>query len=488
MRILLTSLALLSLCAAFPGIAAGQAVPPPPPSPVPAPSPSFSALLDQLDTEIAGILADGKHSNDESRRMISLAAQIHRELARANFEMIRSTLSELVETIPTPQGRQIVTQLQQALPGAIAAAQDAVAAQVAALRDKAARLCMESKNESDFDPLFNEIDALRIGGANQIDEREQEKLEAARQFLGQWQKYVAQDSAGYDAAALNTLRTISENPTAFPLAPLSYINAQIDRLAQSDPSARIEKILSAVKTLDDLPAGIAALKSLSLHGPEASAANMIITELAGLDSGAAALKSGDYAAALSAIATPPVPQESAGFQREDSRPSFPAVVMDSQVFTGLPAATYFSLRRQLLNALVPAYLGLAESSQPNPGEDPSQYLLRLAGAAAGRGDFGQVSQILGTYKVCAFNNSAPPWVDAAIAASSAYYQGQKLEQAGSFAAALSAYERVLEQEPSQYSPVAQATARITALRKDHPAEINKANPPPPTIPASPLGG
>jgi hypothetical protein len=132
------------------------------------------------------------------------------------------------------------------------------------------------------------------------------------------------------------------------------------------------------------------------------------------------------------------------------------------------------LRQQLLTAILPAYLALPENPPPKPGEDPSRYLLRLAQEAAARADYGQVSQILSAYKVCAFNGGAPSWLDAGIAACSDYFKGQELEQGGSFAAAVVAYHRVLERAPGCFNPTAEAVARLAALRKDHPADFDRA--------------
>jgi len=464
MKPILTYLALLSICAGLPGIALCQTSAPPAASAYPVANVSFKDLLDQLDTEIASELT-GKSSGGDGRRIITLAAQIQRDFSRGNYEGLRSTLGDLLDSMLTPQGKQIVIQLQQALPGAIEAGKDA------ALRDKAASVCMTSKKESDFDSLFNQIDAMQMGLATQLDAREQEKLGAAREFLVQWQKYVAQDAAGYNEAALATLRAIRENPTSFPLVPLSNIDARIDQLAQFGPSARIEKILGGVKTLDDLPGAITALRAIPISNSQNSTLPWILDELTRMESGAAALKAGDYAAALAAVTVPLFPVEDYSFK---GRPSLSTLMMDSSGIAGMTPEVFFSLRKQLVAALLPAYLALPENPQPKAGEDPSLFLLRLAQEAAARGDYGEVPQILGAYKLCAFDGNPPSWVDAGIAACAAYFQGQKLEQAGSFAAAVAAYHRVLLQLPGNFSPVSQAAARILALSKDHPADFIKA--------------
>jgi hypothetical protein len=107
-----------------------------------------------------------------------------------------------------------------------------------------------------------------------------------------------------------------------------------------------------------------------------------------------------------------------------------------------------------------------------------------------RADYGEVSQILSAYRLCVFDGFAPPWLDAGIAGGTAYFQGQKLEQANSFAAAIAAYNRVLAQAPSRFNPAAQAVARIAALHKDHPADFDKAanSLSQPAPPATPGGG
>jgi hypothetical protein len=484
MRTNQTYLALFALCAALPGIAVCQLPQPVAANANPAQADvSFKDSLDQLDSEIAAELA-GKPSGGDNRRIITLAAQIQRDFARGNYEGIRGSLADLLDAVPAPQGKQIVIQLQQALPGAIAAGRDAVAAQVAALRDRAATLCMTSRRESDFDTLLNEIDALQMGLATQLDAREQEKLGAAREFLVQWQKYVAQDAASYHVAALATLRAIRDSPSSFPLVPLSSVDSQIDQLARFETSARIEKILGGVKTLDDLPGAITALRAIPVSDSQNSTLPSTLDELTRMESGAAALKAGDYAAALAAVTVPPFPADE---YIKEGRQMFST--LDSGSFGGVGSEVFFSLRTQLLAALLPVYLALPENPRPKAGEGPSQFLLRLAGDAAARGDYGEVPQILSAYKLCAFDGNPPAWVDSGIAACAAYFQGQKLEQAGSFSAAIGAYHRVLQQLPGNFSPASQASARILALSKEHPADFIKAtsallNP----APSPPVGG
>jgi len=498
MRIPFTCLALLSLSA---GIVIGQ---------TPATSTAdatttqtgvtFKALLEQLDTEIAGDFG-GKLSNDPNgRRVIVLATQFQSGIARGQYENSRNMLAELLDAMPTPQGKQIVIQLQQALPEEVKASKDALAAQVAALRDKAASICLAAKKESDLDPLFDEIEGMQIALGPGLDAREQEKLSATREFLVQWQKYLAQNSNGYEAAALAILRSIRDNPTSYPLMPLANIDSQIDLLAQSGPAERVEKVLSGLKTLDELPAAIEAIQSISHEDAQGLPTPGILNELERLESGAVALKSGDYAAALAATIIRP--QDATKFVEYglESGGPMPSGVAESAEYDRFPkdadslepeiANVIYSLRGQLLSAVLPAYIALQGNPRPMPGEDPSQYLIRLAGEAAARSDYGAVSQILSAYRVCAFDGAPPPWVDSAIAGCTTYFQGQKLEQAGSFAAAIVAYHRVLEQAPGRFNPVDLATARIAALRKDHSTEFDKAvnGLLEKAAPISPLGG
>jgi hypothetical protein len=51
--------------------------------------------------------------------------------------------------------------------------------------------------------------------------------------------------------------------------------------------------------------------------------------------------------------------------------------------TPVPPAVY-QLRQQLLTAVLPDYLALPDNPHLKPDEDPSRYLLRVAGEAAAR--------------------------------------------------------------------------------------------------------
>jgi tetratricopeptide (TPR) repeat protein len=471
MRHLLAYIALVFICAGSAAIASGQTPAPPAAAASPAAAnPSFQELLDQLDALIASDFSGKMANSPAGRRILNLTKQLHGGITRAEYGDSRTTLEQLLDAIPTAPGKQIVTQLQQALLGEIESRNNELVAKVAAFLDKAARICPEAKRASDLDPLFADIDAIEIASGLDLAARERETLDSASQFLTHWQAYLAQSAGGYEAAALATLRSIRDSPTSRPLVPLTVLNAQIDILTQSEPAGRVTKILNGVKTLDDLPAAIEALRAISLLDPERFGSEST-DGLAHMEFGARALKAGDYAAALATVAA--LPTNSA--LEDDYGRSFRSTSSAGQQYiAGIPPATYFSLRNQLLTALLPAYLALPENPQPKPGEDPSQYLLRLAGEAAARSDYGEVSQILGTYRLCAFNDSPPPWVDSGIAACTAYFQGQKLERAGFFAGAIAAYHRVLDQGPDQFNPVSQATARIAALRKDHPADFDKA--------------
>ena len=397
----------------------------------------------------------------EGRRVISLAAQFQRALARGEMENVRSALQQLFDDMPTSQGKQLVTQLQAALPDEITARENTLAAQIAALLGKAARSCIDAKKESDLDPVSNEIDAMETTLASRPDIHEAQKMRAAREFLEQWQKYIAEDAAGYQMAALATLFSIRDNPPSYPLVPLSVLNARIDLLAQAEPSECARKILDGLTKLDDLPAALAALKAISLQNSPNSPAPPNIDQLTRLESGAAALKAGNYSAALGAISIAPMSGGSYDFDNS------------SYTNSTIPPV-FFRLREQLLIALLPAYLALPENPQPKPGENPGQYLHRLADGAAAREGLRRSLANPERDENVRLQSLCSLWIDAGIAGCASVFPRPKTgTKPISFAAALSAYNRVLSQAPSRFNPVAQATARIVALRKDHPSDLEK---------------
>ena len=132
------------------------------------------------------------------------------------------------------------------------------------------------------------------------------------------------------------------------------------------------------------------------------------------------------------------------------------------------------LKTLLLAEILPRHLELPDNPQPKPGENPSDFLLRLAAEGAAQDDWSRVARALDAFRATAYGfHQAPAWVAADLDACLALVTGQNLEKAGRFAPAMLAYQRAVK-SAGKYSPHQRASARLAALEKEQPAAFAEA--------------
>jgi hypothetical protein len=126
------------------------------------------------------------------------------------------------------------------------------------------------------------------------------------------------------------------------------------------------------------------------------------------------------------------------------------------------------LRSLLLAEVLPRFLEVSGAGELKPGENPSQFLVRLADEATAKGDWDKVQRVLDAYRLSAFASRAPAWLQGEITACAAFLTGQNFEKAGQFALAVSSYQNVLRQSGSKHAPLKEAGERLAAIKKAHP--------------------
>lgn len=206
--------------------------------------------------------------------------------------------------------------------------------------------------------------------------------------------------------------------------------------------------LRAVKNLDDLPPIITQLtKTVAPRrygaGPYYDS-SVIVAELNQIYKAHAAFKAGSYNQAIQ-VGTA-APYDGGGT---------------------MPSVETIRLRNLLLAEVLPRYLEISGYGDMRAGENPSQFLMRLADEATAKGDWDMVQRVLDAYRLSAFAARAPAWLQGEITACAAFLNGQNFEKAGQFSLAVSSYQNVLRQS-GKHVPLKEAGERLAVIKKDHP--------------------
>lgn len=131
------------------------------------------------------------------------------------------------------------------------------------------------------------------------------------------------------------------------------------------------------------------------------------------------------------------------------------------------------LRSLLLAEVLPRYLEVSGNGEVKPGENPSQFLMRLVDEATANGDWDKVQRVLDAYRLSAFAMRAPAWLQGEITACAAFVSGQNFEKAGQFSLAVLSYQNVLKQT-GKHVPLKEAGEHLAAISKKHPQAFNAA--------------
>lgn len=90
------------------------------------------------------------------------------------------------------------------------------------------------------------------------------------------------------------------------------------------------------------------------------------------------------------------------------------------------------LRRLLLAEVLPRYLEVSGNGEVKPGENPSQFLMRLVDEATANGDWDKVQRVLDAYRLSAFAMRAPAWLQGRSPPARRLFPAKTLRRRGSF--------------------------------------------------------
>ena len=418
-------------------------------------------LLKKLQIQTAKSIeimkGDTANNRSDLERIPNDLLRLQKDLAQDTFDGAdaQRMLSQLATTKISQEARVIISKISMLLPDLTEANAKDAAIRINAALEKAAAACLSAKKESDLDVVLVELNARRQRSpdhpSSTLRLREGSKLDDAIRFVSRWQEYLAKAAGGYTLAANKLLHELANRPSTFPL----LTHAQI--LAKLGPEPKPESPdvpLRAVKNLDDLPPVIAQLSSRTtrlqnmVSGSVSEELGAILNDLKMIEKGHTAFKSGAYSQSLQVVS------HRTGWGRVSS----------------LEANRLKSL---LLAEVFPRYLEIPDHKEMKSGENPSQFLLRLADEATAKGDWNMVQRILDTYRLFAFDVKAPAWLQGEITACAAFLVGQNLEKAEQFSAAVRSYQSVLKQAGKRV-PTKEAGERLAAIQKDHPEAFTAA--------------
>ena len=422
----------------------------------------IESLIAKLRVEVEKSVAEAKAAKTGST---AASSEVERNLARLEAALIRESYEEAEQTLAqlavaklTLEAKGVVSELQRELPKAADARQKAFAEQVGAALEKAGKACLAAKTETALDATLAELGALRQRRAESgADHRSRlyTRLDGAVRFINRWQDYLTQTARGYESTARAVLRELADPSSSYSGSQYYPIVTRAEILARlgKDSDAGPEELLRGVKNLDDLPKAIAELQRLNRQSdPRRSGGYegaLPLNDVNQIQKAYAAFKAGAYGEALHGA----------------TQPDFS---------TGPWSAEIGRLKTLLLLKVLPRHIELPDNPQPKEGENPSEFLLRLATEGTAQGNWTRVSRALDAYRNVAFALRTPPvWVAGDLDACQAFVAGQNFEKAGRYGPAVIAYQRALK-SGGKYSPQQAATARLATLEKEQPSAFAEA--------------
>ena len=419
----------------------------------------LNKLQIQTTKSIEIMKGDQVNNRSDLERIPNDLLRLQKDLAQDTFDGAdaQRMLSQLATTKISQEARVIISKISMLLPDLTEANAKDAAIRINAALEKAAAACLSAKKESDLDVVLVELNARRQRSpdhpSSTLRLREGSKLDDAIRFVSRWQEYLAKAAGGYTLAANKLLHELADNPSPFPLLTHAQILTKLGPPELKPESPDVP--LRAVKNLDDLPPVIAQLSSRAtemsymVSGSVSDELLAVLNDLKMIEKGHLAFKSGAYSQSLQVVS---------------HRTGWGGRVSSLEANR---------LRGLLLAEVLPHCREVPGNEEMKPGENPSQFLLRLADEATAKGDWNMVQRILDTYRLFAFDVKAPAWLQGEITACAAFLVGQNLEKAEQFSAAVRSYQSVLKQAGKRV-PTKEAGERLAAIQKDHPEAFTAA--------------
>ncbi len=399
-----------------------------------------------------------KETPDTARALRDLSL-LDSAIQSGDITGIRGAIARLLSLDEMPAAvTATLERLQKDVPQLLLQAQDRFVAEVDQLAEKARQQILASATEKQLRPLLREMEALSLrkpGGSSALAERAQRKLSAMERQVQVWMDISLAKEAGSEERALQMLQGLMTGGQDFPLIPFPEIRKEIAKIAPTSPAAGAEKasidpekLLQRIRSLDDVPtlaAEIAAIPNATRFGhmDEYSTLKQWANIL---HVATVSLRTGDIGSA---------------WQRA------PQLIPDLS-HSWVPEA--LRIRELLMQELLPKYLQLPPDKHRRPEETPADFLQRLTHEAAAEKRWEEVLRLMRT------SDSAYRRMDLMRDQMNSiihYLEGQSFEAAGELARAANSYRMALR-STGPLAPVADASARLKALQKDHPELLEEA--------------
>ena len=383
-------------------------------------NPMYAARMAEFDSNM---MTRGGEANEEA---------VIRQLMATNPSKSVQQAGEAVIAELEAQRKARLDELTARIDAALAPVPDAIA---------------KAEKPADLDPVLDRLQGLlpANGGAYGYDadaQAQNQRLNAAYQFVAQWQDYLSYRDTKNIQQELNTLRNLLNNrPGETPLVPRSEILARIaplDAQVQANnvprpymapPSPDLTPILDGVKTLDDLEPAVQKTAQL------ANQQNYGVAELSQL-----------------------------AFLYGQAKNGLPVSLdFKPQYMNGTPEPALARIEAMVLRYLLPLYLGTG-APPLSPGEQVDDYLARVATAAETAQNWALLQHVIDARIKIANVQQTPLGTQQFLA-------GLSQEMAGQYARAVTDYQTALS-EPDTFTPPQLIADRLAAIKKDHASDYD----------------
>lgn len=276
---------------------------------------------------------------------------------------------------------------------------------------------------------------------------ELQKVQTARQFVLYWQDYLAAQAVGDWQRALQGLQSASGVST--DLMERSQILSRIDEVSKRkspDQEGQARQIMAKVKSLDDIPAALAALAALEPR-PGAGDFQCLIPTLR-LELSRISQVYREYQAGL------PTSIQVRGFDGPAANEETFGLVLPLKV--------------QLLHTIVARALEVDEKLKPGPDEPIRAYVDRIAALAFEKGEirlFIRARELRNKLDGIVLSS-------ANISITQSLLAGLNQEEAGQWAAAVVSYETALKYG-GDVVPAKHIGTRLEGIKAAHPKEFEQ---------------
>lgn len=416
-------------------------------------SDSMTELESAIRKETEKPKASGSEKQDRPRNEGSMwLAQLRDAVRRHDSQLAEAALAEITALFASkPAVRAMAVKLRGELRVERVAREKETITKIRALLDGAAAAVRAARTAADLDNAIRDLrDFAEYPQPDSAAIRdEMRKVQNARQFVLQWQDYLAADAAGDLQRAELALQNASGMAT--DLVPRSQILSRADEVSKRktpDLYEQAREITAKTKSLDDIPGAVDALAALERKPGISQRDYRDLVETLRWDLMQISQAYREYQAGL------PTSLQIAGFESpRQSEEAFRVI---------LP------LRLQLLRAILPRALEVDEKLKPNPDEPIRGYLDRMEAFALEKDDLRLLVRVRDLRNK--LDRVLPSNVNVFV--SQFLLAGLNQEEAGQWAAAVVTYETALK-HGADVVPTKSVGERLERIKAAHPKEFEE---------------